>query len=510
MVGDRAGLIRAPSIRQACMSISAVEQLAAAGRWAEAHNMLDSLGENPEAVACRARIWQREGHGDRARASLMAAVQQSGDPILGVELGWLQVRSGHLPEALGTFRAAWNRRPGLASALAGMAVCLERSGRAEEAFRLLDRGMVGDPPPVLGWAWGRAAVSSGNADRALVRLTRWLQGPLSASERSDLAYVLGDALDQVGDFAGAAAAYEVANVGGRPFDPELHLDAVRTMIRLFPTRGLAPSPNIVGRSLLVVGVPRSGTTLVETMLARHPQVAAGGERETWRLLALEAGERAGLQPWYREPHRLRTQDLAHLAGTYLRDLESVGPGLARVVDKMPNNILHLGLASWCLPDTVVVRCVRDEADTAWSCWRLPLGDGLPWSRSWRGLAGWIVAERLLMDHAASFLGPRLVTVRYEDLVRDPEASLRPAIEACGLPWDPRVGEHPGTERTVATASYAQVKQPLHRGAVGSSQRYHAWMGPFFAALAEFQDPGCVSGNGVAGSRGNKAGMSAGL
>ncbi len=462
------------------------------GAWDQAHAALDQARRHApgalEPRLVRARVWARQGRLERAEAVLSDATEASDSPRPASELGWLRVHRARLDEAEAAFTLALRRAPGMVGALAGLATVAERRGDPGAVVEALEPVMRSPAPPAaLACAWGRALHTLGRPGPAIPAVERALRATTPAADRADLLYTLAALHDAAGDAEAAFDAATRAN-GLRPrsFDGPRHLDAVRTLARLLPHPGGPRAPEgRPGRSLLVVGTPRAGTTLTETMLCRHPAIAAGGELEDWRHLALEAGEAVGLQPYYREPQRITGPLLGRLAEAYRTRLDRIDPRAERVVDKMPNNVLHLGLATWALPDTVVVHCVRDPADAAWSCYRLPLGPGLGWSQDLVDIAHWFRAERELMAHWKRTLPVPIVTVRYEDLVTDPEASLRPVVEACGLPWDPAVARHRGSDRRVATASHAQIREPLHRRGVGRSRPYHGPMRAFFQAWEAF-------------------------
>lgn len=466
--------------------VLAADTLAALRAWTPAldavRTALSHVPDHPGAHAAHARILQARGLSAEAEVVLARAARAVGAPTLYSELGWLRLRRADHEGARAAFQAALTSAPGLVSALSGLALNAVRAGHPERAVSGLEKLVKREPLPALVYPWARGLVLLGQGGRAIARLRRALRGAMPVRDRRDLLHALGDALDQCGEHAAAFEAFSKANalVPGT-FDGPRHRAAVHVLAEHFPRPDLVqPSPRR-GRALLVVGVPRSGTSLVESMLSQHPDVSAAGELEAWRLLALEAGERSGSEPWYRHPERIDQALLDRLAASYERELALVDADASRVVDKMPNNVLHLGLAAWAVPDLVVVHCVRDPVDTAWSCYRTELGPGLLFAASLDGLAWWIRAERELMAHWEASLDVPVVTVKYEELVKDPEATLRPVIEACGLDWDPAVARHEGTERAVATASHAQVRQPLYGSSVGRSRAYHAFMEPFFRA-----------------------------
>jgi hypothetical protein len=243
------------------------------------------------------------------------------------------------------------------------------------------------------------------------------------------------------------------------------------------------------RSLLVVGVPRSGTSLMERMLARHPGIVGAGELDTWRLAAVDLARRWNLPTgdvWYNHLDRLSGVLLDELGAVYLAELNRHDPtGRAVVVDKMPANVFQAPLASMALPGTVIVHAVRDAVDTGWSCFRQNFTDGLAWSTSMEGIGLYVRAERELMAHWKKVLDVPVITVRYEELTADPCAALTPVLEALGLVWtDAMTGFHEQQDY-LATASYRQVRRPLYRTSVGRAGAYASHLEPLRRLLEAF-------------------------
>ena len=213
--------------------------------------------------------------------------------------------------------------------------------------------------------------------------------------------------------------------------------------------------------VLIVGPPRTGSTLLEQALSRHPQIAAGGERETLRDLGLLA--RKGVPA-------------SELAARYLADLSSVDPSALRVTDKMPNNLFLLGFLSALLPGTRIIRCTRDRIDTAFSCLRQPFGPGQPWAVRWDWILAFLDDTTRLLDHEASRLPLRFLTVRYEDLALAPEETLRHVLAFLDLPYTDAVLAPEHSSRVAATASQLEVQAPIHGRSVGRAQRYSSLLG----------------------------------
>jgi len=415
------------------------------------------------------------------------------DPVLPTLAGVDLMRRGEMAAAERWFREALDRRAGHADALAGLGSILERSGRAAEGAALLAPWTVTDRPHgAVAAVHARCLLAVDRPTDGLALLERALAAGPDRRRRVQLEHMRGDILDHLGRHGEAFAAYAAANaLRTAAFDGKRHLAAVRQMIDLFPTervdslprgRDTAPGP------VLVVGVPRSGTSLIEQMLAAHPDLAGAGELAYWRLQAVELAQRWQLDAadvWYRHLDRLTVGLLDELAAGYRAELARRARGEPVVVDKMPQNVFQVPLAALALPGTVVVHAVRDPLDTGWSCFRQNFTDGLAWSTDLRDIGLYVRAEREAMAHWKRVLDVPIVTVRYEELTDDPEAALTPVLAAVGRRWDPAMLRFHRSDRYVATASYDQVRRPLSRKGVGRAAPYRAHLAPLVAVLDAF-------------------------
>jgi tetratricopeptide (TPR) repeat protein len=277
--------------------------------------------------------------------------------------------------------------------------------------------------------------------------------------RRRLAFARGDTLDRLGRYEEALAAYAEGNaLNPAPWDPEgLATDAFGGPDPLADALDTDPAGAGV---VLIVGMPRSGTTLVEQILAAHPAVIAGGERDALGRIA--AGVAAG-----------RSATLAELQRTYRADPVPAGHVFT---DKMPLNFLHLDLAAALLPGARVIHCRRDARDTALSCYFTDFIDpALAFARRWDWLAGF---TRGYQDRMARWRGaPRLTTldVDYEGLVADPETVVRGLLEFLDLQWTPACLAFHRIGRIAGTASHAQVRRPVYASSVGRWRHYETWL-----------------------------------
>ncbi len=390
-----------------------------------------------------------------------------------VRLGAALVERGELDEAGAELSGSLERAPKDPGVVAAVARLHERRGHADDAGARC--ATVRRPHPRGAHAAARAGRRSGRAAEAL----RIVDAAIGASpvdgDRVLLLHARGDLCDALERHDEAFASWSRANARrGLGFDPDRHRRAIdRVIARTQGRRWPAPIPE-AERVVLVVGVPRSGTTLLEQALGRHPDVAPGGELEALRDVAL-AVPRPGELDWLDALDRIDDAIADRLAAAYLSALDAVDPSALRVVDKMPNNLLHLGLLARLLPGARVILCRRDPDDVALSCFRTPFGAGLPWAASLEGIRAWQREADRLWDHWSATLPLRTTEVQYEDLVERPEATLRDALSFLDLPFHPAVLAPEGAKRAVGTASALQVLEPIHARYVGRSRPYAAWL-----------------------------------
>jgi hypothetical protein len=240
--------------------------------------------------------------------------------------------------------------------------------------------------------------------------------------------------------------------------------------------------------IFVLGMPRSGSTLIEQILASHPQVHGAGELNDLDA-AVSSVLGTGGKP-ARYPECIPSLDgaiLRQIGQTYLSRLLSRLPscadGKVRIIDKLPGNFVHIGLIRLILPNARIIHTVRDAVDTCVSCYSKLFTSGQSFSYDLAELGRYYRGYRELTTHWRSVLPPdAMLDVVYEDVVDDLEGQARRMIDYCGLPWDDRCLNFDKTSRTVKTASAVQVRKPLFRSSVQRWRKYEAGLGPLLNEL----------------------------
>jgi tetratricopeptide (TPR) repeat protein len=299
----------------------------------------------------------------------------------------------------------------------------------------------------------------------------------------DRAEAAGEAFEHFRE--GNALRRKLLRESGADFNPREHARRIDRLSAVFSadyfqrTRGFGVDTEV---PVFIVGMQRSGSTLVEQMLAQHSQVHAAGElKDVWRL-ANDLPARLGSVDSYPEclahadAARLREIALAHLAR-----LTERGGSAVRVTDKMLDNFLHLGLLATLFPQARVIHCRRDPVDTCVSCF-LQYFKGLSFTWDLADLGCYYRDYERLMAHWRTVLPLRILDVAYEELVTDLEAVGRRLVAFLGLTWEDRCLQFHESRRPVQTMSKRQVRQPMYTTSVGRAHRYAAHLGPLLQAL----------------------------
>jgi tetratricopeptide (TPR) repeat protein len=409
-------------------------------------------------------------------------------------LGLLCHALGRDEEALDAFDRASRLLPQPSIALANKAMVLLELGRRGEGLAALDLALAAEPELAAAWYARADAKIFAPGDPDIAAMERLLQ-PRAAhrqrrrqsdQERLLLHYALGKAYLDTKD---GPRAFAHLNQGSRlkraslGYDAEAAAREMTAIADAFPASLFARLRDAGAPSempVFVIGMPRSGTTLVEQILASHPLVHGGGEpRHIERLV----GELGGAYPAAVET--LPPERIAALGRRYLSLAAPPAPSALRVTDKMPNNFLHAGLIHLALPGARIVHCRRDPVDTCLSCYSKLFTTGQEFSYDMAELGGFYRSYLALMAHWRSVLpAERFIEVDYERVVDDLEGEARRLIAFCGLAWDDACLRFHQTARAVRSASMNQVRRPLYRSSLGRWQAFRDELGPLLAALGK--------------------------
>lgn len=431
------------------------------------------------------RIRARMGRRGAEHCYRQALLADPEDMDARTALAFTLLHRGAVDAAGVEFARVLERDPSQPAAIGGAAAVLDRRRHPDSAWALLQAYANTGPPDtriaVVAASVGRRLRK---VDQAAAMVDRALKATDSTPDLVLLHHARGDLHEARGAHRKAFASWKTANqLRGLKFDGARHLRAIDRVCALLDERRFAELPH--GRDseqpVFIVGMPRSGTSLIEQILAMHPDIGAGGELETLRDIAV-AIPREGEADWLDALPRMDRSLCEGLGAAYLESVRSIaGEGFERITDKMPNNFLHLGLAAHLMPGARVIHCVRDPLDTGLSCFQQGLGSGLAWATSLDGIASWYIGYTRLMAHWQRVLPLRIHTLQYERLVEDPEPTLRALCAFLDLPYTPELLQFHTSQRQVATASATQVQQPLHTRSVGRARAYRTQLMPLVRA-----------------------------
>ena len=395
-------------------------------------------------------------------------------------LGMLLIDVGEIDEAEQALKAVLQEVPDSTSAITALAR-IRSWRRDEDGARALIAPLIQlDPPPVEAAALWAELHRNRPAEACLV-VEAALASSRTNAQRSLLLHRLGDLYDVSGEHDAAFAAWQEANhIRGSRFDPAAHERVIDTLIAAYSHQQVRSDCGST-TPVFVVGMPRSGTSLLEQMLDRHPDIVGAGELESIRRIAAHLSRPVD---YHLGLDQITAVELADLAGAHLQMLHRIGGSASVVVDKMPNNFLHLGLISQLFPRARVLHCVRDPVDTCFSCFRQRFGAGLPHTTRLEWLGAYHQGYSRLMAHWEASLPIRIHRVRYEDLVRTPEKTMRSVLSVVGVAWDGRCLSPHHNSRTVTTASRQQVQQPLYTHAIGRADPYREHLAVLRGALGD--------------------------
>ncbi|MBL8764553.1 MAG: sulfotransferase [Phycisphaerae bacterium] len=392
-----------------------------------------------------------------------------------------------------SFERALELRPESIGPLVGLAQTLEQRGEFEAAAELLERHRPdAERHPSFTVAYARIAARVGKVSeaRALLDTTLTRVETFRPPARAGLYFSLGRMLEEQKDFDGAFRAFRQANEQFPARYDRTHAraytDRIMSVYSLWSVPGMPRASVRSELPIFIVGMPRSGTSLVEQILGAHPLVAAGGELRDVDQLAL--GTRRFVQSGERYPESalsLTTAQLDEMARRHLDRLREIDPAARHVTDKMPHNFRHLGLIRQVFPGARVIHCTRHPADVCVSCYTSAFSQAHRYANRLADLAFEYREYARLMKHwSAALTDVPLLELPYEELTRDQEGWTRRLLEFCGLDWHEGCLRFYESERVVHTASMDQVRKPIYHSSVARYRRYEAHLAELLDGLGD--------------------------
>jgi tetratricopeptide (TPR) repeat protein len=436
------------------------------------------------------------GRRDEAVAALEEALRLAPEFVEAANsLGIALHERGDVGRAMDCYRRALRLQPHHANAANNLATALKEQGLLAEAVTQYRETLRLQPDHALAWYHLSQFAGEGRYVFAADEIER-LKGYVAAGrapelDRSLYCFALGGVFDAQGAIDEAFAYFRQGNDLRRQlfrerhlaFDPEQHREFVDRVLATFDreyfqrVQGWGVATEV---PVFVVGMPRSGSTLVEQIVASHPEARGAGELGVVpRMMDHLARQAAGTG---RDPLLLPDRAAAQaLAAEYLQPLTQVGAGAARVTDKTLENVPFLGVLATLFPNARVIHCRRDPRDVGLSCYFQNF-QNLNFTWSLEDIAAYYHECERLMAHWRRVLPLPIHEVTYEDLVRRQEATSRDLVAFCGLSWDEHCLAFHQNRRVVRTASTLQVRKPVSPRSIGRWQRYRAHLGPLLQAL----------------------------
>jgi hypothetical protein len=434
--------------------------------WAAAAKLAGQIGYEWGAVRAAQRLYDETPKSVTTSFILAATLSNAGRASQAADLLLPLADSGQLPPDL-TFK---------------LTRFLMFAGRLAEAQRRA-RALLPLQPysPTL---WERIAqtkrfeVGDSDIDEMRRVFDQWPGDKLEG--RAAIAGALGRAFVDLGDDKAASQAFDACAAATRaqsPYDIESLEPAARNILQAFDGQHSAATPrDLAGsdRPIFILGVPRSGTSLVDQIFSRHASIKGGGELRSFWLVSHVLGDFTPT-PVNAYLHRMKAQPQIHpwreIGRRYLALAdERFGAG-SRFTDKLLSNMYRVGAIRLALPDARFIWVTRNPLDVAWSCWRARFERDMSWSASPEGIAKFISSFNYIMDGWAKRHPESINKVSYERLVEDADSEIARVVSAVGLLDDRAMREPHLSDRDVMTMSYAQVREPVHTRSVGAAQAF---------------------------------------
>jgi tetratricopeptide (TPR) repeat protein len=492
-------------LRQSPRNVDAMRLLAAvalkAGHAAEAEQLLErAISVAPDFVAAILDLGRLRKEQDRFAEALecfdRAIVLEPDNPQAHFQRGATLAPAALTHEAIEAYRKCLALRPAHVGALLGLGHLLKAVGRYDEAVASYD-ACIRQRPDLGETYWSLANLKTYRfSEETVAEMERRVRGDgLSVQSEVNFLFALGKAHEDRSDFDHAWGYYRAGNAKQRAavtYDPVQTESMNDRLVRVFDrdflqsNRGVGladPSP------IFILGLPRSGSTLLEQILASHSQVEGTSELPYlsrvagWlnrnRVNGINYPEAAReLRP---ENFRSLGQDYLGFAGLHRRR------GAPRFVDKMPNNFPHVGLLALILPEARIIDARRHPLDACLSCYRQLFAKGQNFTYDLTEIGEYYLQYQRLMDHWAEVLPGRVLTVQYEDVVADFPNQVHRLLEFCGLPWEDACLRFYESDRPVRTPSSEQVRQPIYDRSVGHWRNYAQYLDELLTVIEPIRD-----------------------
>jgi tetratricopeptide (TPR) repeat protein len=440
-------------------------------------------------------------HGEARELLTPLREQMDRNPGLLYEWVYALTHQGHPDEALPGIDRLEQLAPGRVEVQTLRGVAHAIAGRHDVAIQTLTPLVGKAAPHTVIHRLANSLWRVGRGPEGVELLTRTLELPgLPLPARRTMLFARADILDGLGEYerawADLLAARENPETAG--YDPDRVTASIDGVIASWTRERIAGTPLAAKespRAIFVLGMWRSGTTLVQQVLASHPRVASAGELSVFQQAAGRGwpNGRVGGVPLLGEPTGVTAELVSMASAVHARALGQTSMDATRVIDKLPMNMLYLGLIARTCPGARVIRCVRDPVDTCLSCMFQLRGALAPYCEKPEWLGRFYRDACRLDEHWASVLDLPRTRVVYEKHVAEPESHARLLCEFAGLEWDDRMLRHDKQQKVAMTRSIDQVRKPVYTSAVARWRNYERHIGPLVEALGQPPGHGPASG-----------------
>lgn len=429
----------------------------------------------------------QQGAPNKALPMLEAVVKGAGaDAFLLLQAGQLYTHLALYPEAYNCFACAVEIRPDDAQALYNLATGATALGKLEEAEKLFSRVIAVKPDDYDAY-YNRSTLRKWTADdNHIAEMEGLLKAGIPDRKGAvQLFHALAKEYEDLGDAPNAFAHLRRGadlRASMMAYHVSTDTDAMADIAAAFDERFYADLPKAEDGPgpIFIVGLPRTGTTLVDRVLSSHTDVGSLGEIHDFvTALTRLCGQAKNKKDLIEKSTRV---DMSALGAAYLESTRARGVEKACLIDKTPANFLYLGLIAKALPRARIIHLTRHPMDAGYAIYKTLFRLGYPYSYRLQDIAAYMAAYRQLMAHWHQMMPGRILDVAYEDMVQDIEGQARRMLSHCGLDWQPAVTEFHKNTSPSATASAAQVRQPLYSGSVGRWKAYEDGLKPLQDAL----------------------------
>lgn len=471
--------------------------------------LLRTLGDNPESLQALLRAnallpnnhiiltnlastyasMDRHDLAVRSATNALAIQQDFLDALM--VLGQAYFRTGEYELAIQTFSQALEHRPSNIGIITALATALHYTGDSDAAYKLI-QPLIKEHCRECANVYYKIASKLGMQETAVAYIKDLLEktGKTKANQswKAPLHFSLGKYYDSIAQYDAAIEHYHTANnLCRRKFDIAQTKSQIDRIIETFDEASLEDeftSSNHSSKPIFVLGMPRSGTSLVEKVLDSHPQIYGAGELKNIHHVVQHAKQCYNLLSFPANVAALQPCELDSLANEYLEQINQLSGNAARVVDKMPHNFMHIGLISRLFPNATIIHCQRNPLDTCLSYYFSNF-DNLAHNHSYNlsDLGSYYLQYYRLMQHWLKISKGRIFQVRYEDMVTDLENTSRRLVGICGQEWHDACLDFHKNKRITHTVSYDQVSRPIYSDSLYRWKNYERHIKDLIDTLA---------------------------